>query len=203
MHPERIGIYGGTFDPPHLGHLILAETARDTLSLSRVLFVPAAQPPHKRTEQVRASAEHRAAMVALAIAGNPQFALSRADIDRPGPHYSVDTLRLLRDVYPAAEFVFLIGGDSLNTLPQWSRPQELIALATLGVMRRPGVAPDLNALEAHLNGLRERILWVDAPLIDIAASDLVRCIAQGRSVRYQVPDTVLDYIAQHGLYRSD
>jgi nicotinate (nicotinamide) nucleotide adenylyltransferase len=137
----RLGILGGTFDPPHYGHLILAEMAADGLSLDCVLFVPAADPPHKGA--LRASAEHRAALVERAIAGNPRFALSRVDLDRPGPHYTADMLRLLRQEFPAAELVFLIGSDSLRDLPKWSRPGELIRLARLGVMHRPGSAPDL------------------------------------------------------------
>ncbi len=199
----RLGIYGGTFDPPHHGHLILAETAADSLNLARVLFVPAANPPHKAARTIRADAKHRTAMVALAIAGNDHFALSRVDVDRPGPHYSVDMLIRLREEIPEADFVFLIGTDSLRDLPRWSRPAELIELVTLGVMRRPGVEPpDLAALERHLPGLSARVEWVDAPLIDIAASDLARRLANGQSVRYQLPDVVLAYIKQHGLYRT-
>ena len=200
---ERIGVYGGTFDPPHLGHLILAETAADSLRLAQVLFVPAADPPHKAADAVRATAAHRLAMVELAIAGNPRFALSRVDVDRPGPHYSVDMLRLLRAQFPQAELVFLIGVDSLRDLPTWSRPQELLRLATLGVMRRPFVDVDLAALEAQLPGVGARIAWIDAPLIDIAARDLARRVATGYSIRYQVTENVRAYIARHKLYRSE
>ena len=200
----RLGIYGGTFDPPHLGHLILAETATDSLNLARVLFVPAANPPHKAASTIRAEASHRVAMVTRAIAGNERFALSRVDVDRPGPHYSVDMLALLRAEFPAAEFVFLIGADSLRDLPTWYHPAEVLELATLGVMRRPGVGPpDLSVLERDLPGLSARVEWVNAPLIDIAARDLARRFANGQSVRYQLPDAVLAYIKQHGLYRSD
>jgi nicotinate-nucleotide adenylyltransferase len=198
---NRLGIYGGTFDPPHLGHLILAEIAADSLHLARVLFVPAAVPPHKEPGDVRASTAHRLAMVERAVAGNLRFGLSRVDIDRPGPHYSVDMLRLLRDDYPAADFVFLIGADSLRDLPTWSRPHELIELAVLGVMRRPDSEPDLDDLEDQIPGIRARVEWIAAPRIEIASHQLVEQIAAGRSVRYQVPDAVLDYIQQHGLYR--
>jgi len=199
----RLGIYGGTFDPPHLGHLILAETAADTLRLDQVLFVPAGTPPHKVAATLRSAAEHRLAMVRLAIEGNPRFALSRVDLDRPGPHYSVDMLHLLRDEHPGAALFFLIGADSLADLPTWSRPRELIGLACLGVMRRPGAAPDLDALEREIPGLHRRMMWLDAPTIDIAASDLARRIAAGRSVRYQIPDDVCLYIEEHGLYRNE
>jgi nicotinate-nucleotide adenylyltransferase len=200
---QRLGIYGGTFDPPHLGHLILAETAADTLRLDRVLFVPAGSPPHKAASSVRSSAEHRLAMVRLAIKDNPRFALSRVDLDRPGPHYTVDMLRLLGAAHPDAQLFFLIGADSLVDLPIWSRPRELVEIACLGVMRRPGVKPDLQALENELPGLRRRVVWIDAPAIDIAASDLARRIAAGRSVRYQIPDDVCLYIEEHGLYRNE
>ncbi len=111
-------------------------------------------------------------------------------------------LRLLHEQFPDAELVFMIGGDSLRDLPIWSRPAELITLAKLGVMRRPGFKPDLSHLETHLPGLSARIEWVEAPLIDIAASHLAHCIAHGRSVRYQIPDKVIAYITQHGLYTT-
>lgn len=197
---DRLGVYGGTFDPPHLGHLILAETAADSLNLAQVLFVPAADPPHKRMGEIRAPADHRVCMVEQAIAANPRFALSRVDIDRPGPHYTVDMLRLLRAENPTAELVLLIGADSLRDLPRWSRPLDLISLAMLGVMRRPGVDPDLSELERHVPGISWRVQWVDAPLIDIASTDLARRIGLGYSVRYQLPEAVEHYINTHGLY---
>lgn len=197
---KRIGILGGTFDPPHYGHLILAELAAEGLALDCVLFVPAADPPHKGA--LRASAEHRTAMVERAIAGNPRFSLSRVDLDRPGPHYSVDMLHLLRAEHPQAEFVFLIGGDSLHDLPTWSRPNELIALARLGVMRRPGSAPDLARLERDIPGIRARVDWIDGPQIEISASDLARRVSAGLSIRYQTPDAVRTYIEEHRLYRN-
>lgn len=198
----RLGIYGGTFDPPHIGHLILAETAVESLNLTQVLFVPAADPPHKPAAAIRVSAGHRVAMVERAIADNPRFALSRIDLDRPGPHYSVDMLRLMQRQHPDAELIFLIGSDSLQALPTWSRPQELLALAQLGVMHRAHFQPDLTALEEAVPGVSKRIVWIDAPLVAIAASDLGERIAAGRSVRYQIPDSVLAYIDEHGLYRK-
>ncbi len=196
----RIGILGGTFDPPHYGHLILAELAVGSLNLDRVLFVPAADPPHKGA--LRSSAEHRAALVERAIAGNPRFALSRVDLDRPGPHYSVEMVRLLQAEHPAATFIFLIGGDSLRDLPTWSRPGELIRLARLGVMRRPGSAPDLAQLEREIPGIRARVDWIDAPQIEISASALAQRVRAGLSIRYQTPDAVRAYIDAHRLYRS-
>ncbi|MBN1680372.1 MAG: nicotinate (nicotinamide) nucleotide adenylyltransferase [Anaerolineae bacterium] len=198
----RLGIYGGTFDPPHLGHLILAETAADCLNLSRVLFVPAADPPHKAAASIRTPAHHRHAMVERAIAGNIRFAVSRVDMDRPGPHYSVDMLRLLHKLYPSAALFFLIGADSLHDLPTWHRPADLIQLADLGVMKRVSVEPDLNELERHIPGISRRVQWIDAPLIEISATDLARQIAAGYSTRYRLPDAVRAYINEHGLYRN-
>lgn len=200
--PERLGVFGGTFDPPHLGHLVLAEAAADHLGLARVLFVPAGAPPHKEASAVRAGADHRLAMTRLAIAGNARFALARTDIDRPGPHYTVDMLRLLRDEYPHSDLVLLIGGDSLRDLPTWSRPQELIALARLGVLRRPADDIDLAALERAIPGLTARVEWIPAPRLDISSSAIAAAIAAGRSVRYLVPDAVLAYIEAHGLYKE-
>ncbi|HEX3050318.1 MAG TPA: nicotinate-nucleotide adenylyltransferase [Aggregatilineaceae bacterium] len=202
MNTNRLGIYGGTFDPPHLGHLVLAETAADSLDLSRVLFVPAADPPHKSSRAVRASAVHRLNMVERAIAGNPRFALSRVDMDRPGPHYTVDMLTLLHAEYPGMDLTFLIGSDSLRDLPTWSRPAELIQLAALGVMLRPGITPDIDALERQIPGLKARVSWIDAPLIEMSASRLSTRIAAGKSVRYQVPDAVCAYIEEQGIYRD-
>lgn len=197
----RVGILGGTFDPPHYGHLILAELAADSLALDRVLFAPAADPPHKGG--LRASAQHRVALVERAIAGNPRFALSRVDLDRPGPHYSVEMVQLVQAEFPGAALIFLIGGDSLRDLPTWSRPDELIKRVRLGVMRRPGSAPDLTQLEREIPGLGERIDWIDAPQIEISASALARRVAAGLSIRYQTPDAVRAYIEDHQLYRSD
>jgi nicotinate-nucleotide adenylyltransferase len=198
---KRIGILGGTFDPPHYGHLILAELAADSLNLDRVLFVPAADPPHKGA--LRSSAEHRVALVERAIAGNPRFALSRVDLDRPGPHYSVEMVRLLQAEYPDATLIFLIGGDSLRDLPGWSRPDELIRLVRLGVMRRPGSAPDLTQLEREIPGIRERVDWIDAPQIEISASALAQRVRAGLSIRYQTPDAVRAYIEEHRLYHTN
>ncbi|HEX3049386.1 MAG TPA: nicotinate-nucleotide adenylyltransferase [Aggregatilineaceae bacterium] len=200
MSRPCLGIYGGTFDPPHLGHLILAETAADQLHLRQVLFIPAADPPHKGTP--RTPAFHRLAMVERAIAGNPHFLLSRMDMDRPGPHYSVDMLRLLHLEYPNTDLVFLIGSDSLRDLPTWSRPTQLIELARLGVMRRPGAEVEVDQLEQQIPGIRERLLWIEAPHIEISASVIAARIADGKSVRYQVTDAVCAYIEEHELYRK-
>ncbi len=197
---ERIGILGGTFDPPHIGHLILAQHALDAIGLSQLLFVPAADPPHKQQED-KAPVEDRLAMLNCAIMDNPQFAISRIDIDRPGPHYSVDMVRLLQDDYPKAELFFVMGGDSLRDLPKWHHPHELIRLCNIAVMRRPQSAISRDMHHDALPELAERLTIVDAPLIDISSTAIVARCAAGKSIRYLVPDAVLAYIKDHQLYR--
>ncbi|MHB8628282.1 MAG: nicotinate-nucleotide adenylyltransferase [Aggregatilineales bacterium] len=198
---ERLGLFGGTFDPPHLGHLILAECAIEALALSQVVFVLAADPPHKRDQRLT-PAEHRLTMLELAIADNPHFALSRIDLDRPGPHYSVDTVRIAQTQYPGAALFFLMGGDSLHDLPTWHDPAGLVAQATLGVAHRPGESLALDKLVAQLPGLAGHVAFVEAPEIGISATDLRQRAQAGRSVRYQTPDVVRAYIQQHHLYED-
>lgn len=197
---ERLGVLGGTFDPPHLGHLILAESAASTLGLDRVLFVPAGDPPHKRGRAITAT-PHRLAMLERAIAGNPRFAVSRVDVDRPGPHYTVDMLALLGKAHPGAQLYFILGGDSLADLVTWRDPVGVVASSRLAVMRRPGALVDLDVLEQRVPGVRARTDLADAPLIGISGTSLREQLAQGRSIRYQVPDAVLEYIESRGLYR--
>ena len=203
----RLGVIGGTFDPPHYGHLALAENARAQLQLDRVLFVLAGQPPHKPDRPI-APAHHRVAMVEAAIADNSAFALSRVDLDRAGPHYTVEMLALLRQDYPAgrdhpaAELFFLIGEDSLAQFPTWRDPANIVRQARLAVMPRPGYEPDLEMLERAVPGLRERLVWLDAPHLDIAASDLRRRAREGLPLRYLVPPPVEAYIREHRLYEA-
>ena len=198
----RLGVLGGTFDPIHFGHLLAAEEARVTLHLERVLFAPAGDPPHKQGHII-SPVTHRLAMVRLAIAGNPAFAVTTVDVDRPGPHYTVDAIRLLREKWGigADETSFLMGTDSLAQLLTWHQPARLVELCRLAVMARPGYRPDLTELEAALPGLSARLDWVEMPVLDIAASDLRRRVGEGRSIRYQVPEAVAAYVAEHGLYR--
>lgn len=199
---SAIGIFGGTFDPPHLGHLILADEACYALGLARVLWVLTPDPPHKQGRQF-APLEHRRAMLELALAGEPAFELSTVEIDRPGPHYALDTIRLLTDQNPGTDLIYLMGEDSLRDLPAWYRPADLLAAVhALGVMRRPGVSTDLLALEAALPGLRAKVRFVDAPRIEIASSDIRQRLAEGRPCRYFLPSGVYDYIWQHHLYSS-
>ncbi len=200
----NIGIIGGTFDPPHIGHLILAETAADVLSLDRVLFAPAADPPHKQHHKQQGAmtpAPQRVAMVERAIAENPRFALSRVDLDREGPHYTVDMLRLLCEESPTAQLYFLMGGDSLADFPKWRDPEGILALARLAVIRRPGDAVSFEALRAVIPQIEERAVIMDAPLMSLSGYSVRALIAAGRSVRYQIPDPVAAYIRDMGLYR--
>ncbi len=197
---NRVGILGGTFDPPHIGHLVLAEYAATALDLDCVLFVPAADPPHK--DQLRVGIEHRLPMIALAIAGNLRFALSRVDVDRPGPHYTVDMIRILQAQQPDTEFYFVLGGDSLHDMPRWYHPRELIGLCKLAVMARPGgeVIPDLDA--DILPGLRDRVVVIDSPMLGFSSTEVADRLEAGKSVRYLVPDAVLSYIQTHRLYEN-
>jgi nicotinate-nucleotide adenylyltransferase len=202
----KYGILGGTFDPPHIGHLALAQEAVARLGLDRVWFLPAADPPHKRG-RVGASAHDRAAMVELAIAGDERFGLDRADLDRPGPSYTVDTLDFLRARWgPEAWIGFIIGWDMLLYLPKWHDPAGVLArLDALIVARRPGTQDEADAitrLEAQLPGLRERLTPLDAPQLEISSTWLRERVAAGLPVRYLTPDPVCAYISQRGLYLS-
>jgi nicotinate-nucleotide adenylyltransferase len=197
----RLGIFGGTFDPPHLGHLILASEACAQLQLSRLLWVLTPTPPHKRNQSIT-SLEHRRAMLELALADDPAFELSLVEINRPGPHYTVDTIHLIAEENPQADLILLIGGDSLRDLPTWHRPQELVAAChEIGVMRRPGAVTDLAALEASLPGIRSKVRFVEAPLLEIASREIRRRIAQGLPFRYYLPPRVYQYILEHQLYQ--
>ncbi len=198
---RHVGILGGTFDPPHIGHLILAEEAWWQLGLDRVLLVPAGDPPHKRGAPLSAAA-HRVRMVELAIADNPHFELSRVDVDRPGPHYTIDTIHLLRrQLGPEAELFFLMGLDSLAELPSWHRAADLIAACRLAALTRPAVTLDWERLERELPGIRERVVLLDMPELEIASHVLQQRVRAGRPIRYQVTPAVEEYIRENGLYR--
>ncbi len=204
---RRIGILGGTFDPVHYGHLVIAEQAREALGLDRVLFVPAAQPPHKLGLSITAAAD-RAAMVALAIADNPAFDLCRTELDRPGPSYTVDTLAALAAEAArqgvARELFFILSSEAVAELPSWRDPDGILALCRLAVVPRPGYPmPDPAWLESHFPGRADRIVAVDTLPLAHSASHVRRRAAAGRSIRYLVPPAVETYIHDHRLYRSD
>jgi nicotinate-nucleotide adenylyltransferase len=197
---RTIGIFGGTFDPPHLGHLILAAEARSQLALDRLLWVLTPNPPHKQDRPIT-PLEHRLAMLSLALADAPEFELSTVDMDRPGPHYAVDTVKIIAGQNPGANLIYLMGGDSLRDLPLWHRPADFIAACNfIGVMHRPDDAVNLPGLESKFPGLTAKIRFVEAPLIDIAANDIRARIAGGRSFRYLLPSGVYEYILKHNLF---
>jgi nicotinate-nucleotide adenylyltransferase len=202
MSHKRIGLFGGTFDPPHLGHLILASEAQDQLELTRLLWTLTPEPPHKQDHPVT-SIEHRLAMVNLAIEDNPSFELSRVELDRPGPHYTLDTVKIVAEQNPDAEVVPIIGGDSLHDLPTWHRPKELLyACHWVGVMRRPGESANLEELERELPGISSKVHYVDAPLLEIASREIRNRVATGRPFRYYLPPPVYEYIHEHHLYQQ-
>lgn len=196
----RLGILGGTFDPIHIGHLILAEEAWHQLGLDKVLLAPAADPPHKR-DQGKSPAEHRVRMVELAIADNPHLALSRVDVDRPGPHYTLDMVQLLLKQHgPGVELYFLMGLDSLVDLPTWHRPLDLMQQCHLVAFSRPDADFDWTTLEAALPGISSRVVLLPMPLLQISGSDLRTRVQQGRPLRYQVLPQVEQYIHEQQLY---
>jgi len=196
------GIVGGTFDPPHLGHLVMAEAARTQLGLKEVIFMPAAQPPHKQGVAI-SSLTHRFAMVRHAIADHEQFTLSTFEATREGLNYTTETMRLLRQEWGnQVELFFILGLDSLIDLPKWYQPQQLIQLVNLAVIARPGYDANMDALERRLPGITKRLVFAHAPLIGISSTDIRKRVQQGLSIRYLVPRSVETYIEQWGLYRG-
>lgn len=200
MSGARLGILGGTFDPIHYAHLAIAEQAREQLELARVLFVPAAQTVHKPTDRVT-PIEHRLAMVELAIADNPTFALSRAEADRPGPSYTVDTLDDLQRQHPTDELVFIMSAEAARGLPDWREPMRILGLATIALVPRLGYdTPDRAWLLQRFPAAADRFSFLEAPALGHSASDIRRRVATGKSIRYLVPAAVADYIERHALY---
>ena len=197
----NIGVMGGTFDPIHNGHLIVAEEARTRINLAETLFVPAGQPWLK-TDRTISAVEHRVEMVRLAIADKPYFKLSTVDIDRAGASYTIDTITDLQGQIGAEDELFLIlGWDSLAELPQWHEPSRLITMCRLVVVPRPGYPrPKLKKLEASIPGISQRVMVMDGPEIDISASLVRERVAQGLYIRHLVPGPVNEYIKQHKLY---
>ena len=189
----RLGILGGTFDPPHFGHLTMAEAALTQLQLDQVLFAPVGVQPLKQ-DQPATAPEHRARMVELAIADQPRFALSRADLDRPGPHYTVDLLTIIQQQYPDAALWFIMGEDSLSDLLRWRDPARIIQLARLAVLRRPGCQPDWPTLDRALPDLRARLDWIEHTEIDISASDIRQRVQHGLPIDALVPPKVIEFI---------
>jgi nicotinate-nucleotide adenylyltransferase len=196
----RVGLLGGTFNPPHMAHLVCAQEALVQLGLDRVLLVPAGVPPHKEVEADPGIA-HRVAMCEAAVADDERFGVSRVDAERAGPAYTADLLRALREAAPSDELSFIVGGDMAHSLPTWREPEEVLALARLAVAEREGVRrADIAERLAGLPGAAERIDFFDMPRLDISSSMLRRRAAAGGPLRYLVPDGVAAYITRERLY---
>ncbi len=203
QRPIRLGIYGGSFDPIHLGHLLLAETCREACELDRVLFLPCGKSPHKPHGAI-ATGNQRAEMLEFAVAGDPRFGVCRIELERSGPSYTIETLRQLRVEQPDSELFFLMGADSLADLPLWREPQAILELATIvAVNRGHRPPPDWASLESRLEpSVRDRVRLVTMPAIDLSATEIRERARTGRSLRFRVPRAVEEYIRQNELYRS-
>jgi nicotinate-nucleotide adenylyltransferase len=195
----RLGVMGGTFDPIHYGHLVIAEEARQAFGLDRVDFVTSADPPHKQGEPI-SPAEHRYAMTVLATASNPCFRASRREIERRGPSYSITTIQEYQRDEPGAELFFITGADAILEILTWHRADEAIRLCTFVAATRPGY--DLEKLDRILPpGYRAQIRTISVPGVDVSSTQLRERVCQGRSIQYLVPEPVVTYIAKHELYR--
>ncbi|GAB4472061.1 MAG: nicotinate-nucleotide adenylyltransferase [Anaerolineales bacterium] len=198
---QRIGILGGTFDPVHLGHLILAEEALYQIPLDCVFFLLTPSPPHKTNQEIT-DVFHRYRMLRYAIANQRAFTISRVDLDRPPPHYAVDSIQILRGAYPRSEIYYLMGEDSLRDLPRWHDAPRFVQVCDgIGVMRRTIDDASYNELEKVLPGVREKVLFLTAPRFDISSREIRQRVATGLPFRYFLPPSVYKYILANGLYR--
>ena len=197
----HIGILGGTFNPPHIGHLVMAQEALDQLDLDRVVFMPEAVPPHKEARD-DIGAAGRVELCELAVEDEKRLAVSTLEVDRGGASYTVDTLKVLHDLEPEHELIFIVGGDMAQSLPSWREPEAVLGLARLAVAEREGVRREdiARRLDALHSG--DRVVFFDMPRIDISSSAIRRRVAEGRPIRYLVPDRVAAAIAERGLYRQ-
>ncbi len=199
----RVGVFGGTFDPIHLGHLAVARSIQSSLGLDNVIFVPAGQPWLKADTPV-SHVKDRVQMLRLALARRRAFELSTIEADRPGPSYTVDTMETLqRQLGSDADLFFLLGSDALMDIAKWKEPQRLIQLCQLVAFARPGFGlPTMEALEAAVPGISLRVVFAEVPQVNIRATDIRRRIAEGRSIQRLVPRAVERYILEHGLYEA-
>jgi nicotinate-nucleotide adenylyltransferase len=198
----RIGILGGTFNPPHLGHLVCAQEALVQLELDRVVLMPAGVPPHKEA-LADPGADHRVEMCRLATAKDERLAVATLEVDRPGPSFTADTLRDIHATAPGDELTFIVGGDMAYALPTWREPETVLSLATVAVAERAGARrDDIAERLAELRGGRS-VRFFDMPRIDISSSDIRRRVREGRPIRYLVSDEVVQYIGAQGLYRAE
>lgn len=199
----RVGILGGTFDPVHRGHLLLARAALEELRLGKVLFVPAGRPWRKADRDVT-SPKYRLSMLQLALEGEGAFEIATLELEREGPSYSVDTLEALKREEPQDELFFILGEDALVDLPNWARPGRILELAALVVARRAGVGRSaVEEAGRRLPGLLDRAVWLKMPLVEISASDIRDRVRSGLPIGDLVPQSVEKYIREHGLYRPD
>lgn len=197
----KVGLFGGTFDPIHIGHLILADESLSQLALSRLYFVLTPYPPHKNNENV-SDLEKRLEMLHSAIDDNPNFSLSRVDIDRSPPHYAVDTVKILKQGYSELEICYLMGGDSLHDLPTWHNPQEFVDICdSICVMRRPNDQIDMDALEGIIPGIKNKIHYIQGPLLEISGTKIRQYIKEAGPYRYYLPVDVYRIVERYGLYR--
>jgi len=199
----KVGIMGGTFDPPHIAHLIIAEVARVGLGLDKIVFIPSGDPWMKSDHMVT-SAEKRVEMVGLAIATNPAFSLSLIEVNRPGPTYTIDTIEQLSgEVGYEVGLFLLLGWDSVADLPSWKAPYRISKMVRIVAFPRPGFAkPDPARLETAMPGIAERIVFIDEPSLSISSTCIRQRAMEGKSVRYIVPDAVRQYIIEHNLYKA-
>ncbi len=197
----RIGLLGGTFNPPHVAHLVCAQEAWVQLGLDRVLLLPVHTPPHKQADG-DPGAEHRVALCEAAVAGDERLGVSRAEVDVPGRSYTVDTLNRLHEARPEDQLTFIVGGDMAASLPEWREPRTILDLCSIGVAAREGVGSEqvLERLDSELPGAAGRIQFFDMPRIDISSTLVRSRVAAGQPVRYLVPDAVAGYIDREGLY---
>ena len=197
----RIGVLGGTFDPPHIGHLWLATLAADALNLDRILFMPAAQPPNKPRQRLTRATD-RLLMTRLAITGEPRFGLTMVEMERPGPSYTVDSVEQLQGTYHDAQLFLVMAADSLRSIDTWREPERLLSLVEWGVGPRPGVeVPSPEALAERFSAASGRIHLLEGPALDVSSTQIRERVASGHAIRYLVPRAVEELIASRRLYR--
>ena len=189
----KVGILGGTFNPPHMGHLMMAEQVKDQLDLDKIFFMPTAQPPHSSVTKTTISSEKRVHMLELATIDNPDFEIERFEVDNGGKNYTYDTMKALIELYPTVEFYFIVGGDMIVDMPTWYKIDELVQLVQFVGVNRPGYLVETDY----------SIIMVDIPSIDISSSTIRKKVGQNCSIKYLVPDDVCNYIALEGLYQDD
>lgn len=190
---DKVGILGGTFSPPHMGHLIMAEQVKDQLDLDKIFFMPTAQPPHSSVTKTTISSDKRVRMLELATIDNPDFEIERFEVDNGGKNYTYDTMKALIELYPTVDFYFIVGGDMIADMPTWYKIDELIQLVQFVGVNRPGYLVETDY----------PIIMVDIPSTDISSSTIRKKVAQDCSIKYLVPEDVRNYIALEGLYQDD